>query len=68
MACLAFTDLGVSLVSFQGGTIILRGYGCSRCGNGFWTEDDKVRRLPAGEHPCPHCGQLSYVGDAEEQP
>jgi DNA-directed RNA polymerase subunit RPC12/RpoP len=48
--------------SFQGGTILLRYYGCRNCGNAFWTEDDRVRALVAGTlHPCPHCGIQSEV-------
>lgn len=57
-----FSDLGViGPVHFQGGMIFLRGHGCRNCGHGFWTEGDPARILPPGEHPCPHCGQLSEV-------
>jgi hypothetical protein len=49
------------LVAFQGGTIILRYYGCRNCGHAFWTEDDPARRLPAGSHPCPYCHLESEV-------
>ena len=49
------------LVRLQGGVVILRPYGCTYCGQAFWTEDDPVRRLPPGLHPCPHCGRESLV-------
>jgi predicted Zn-ribbon and HTH transcriptional regulator len=48
-------------VQLQGGIVILRPYGCTRCGNAFWTEDDPVRRLPPGRHPCPYCHEESRV-------
>jgi ribosomal protein S27AE len=52
-----FDDLGVDLMRFQGGTVVLRTYGCSRCGKIFWVEDDE--KLKAGAHNCPHCGALN---------
>lgn len=61
-----FSDLGDMLVSFQGGHILLRGFGCGGCGNGHWAEDDPARRRPAGMVVnCPHCGRLTRIGDAD---
>jgi hypothetical protein len=59
----SFTDLGdAGPVRFQGGIIVLQGNGCSGCGNGFWTEADRARRLTTGAvHHCPHCGQRREV-------
>jgi hypothetical protein len=63
-----FSDLGASLVSFQGGTIILRGFGCGRCGNGHWAEDDPARRRPVGTAvACPHCGKPSVLPEVPER-
>jgi ribosomal protein S27AE len=60
-----FGNLGTIGANFQGGFIVLQGYGCGRCGNGFWTEADDARRLPGGSlHPCPHCGEPSLIDDA----
>lgn len=58
-----FSDLGeVGPVHFQGGVIFLQGNGCPGCGNGFWTEADRKRRLDTGSvHPCPHCGERREV-------
>jgi hypothetical protein len=54
----------VGPVRFQGGVIFLHGYGCTHCGNGFWTEHDDKRRLsPGALHPCPHCAAESVVPD-----
>jgi DNA-directed RNA polymerase subunit RPC12/RpoP len=53
----------VGPVRFQGGVILLRGYGCRNCGNAFWVEDDDKRRLPPGAHSCPHCGVKSVVAE-----
>ncbi|HUR86940.1 MAG TPA: hypothetical protein VMY78_16525 [Solirubrobacteraceae bacterium] len=59
---LAFGDLGKIGAQFQGGFIVLQGYGCTGCGGGFWTEADDSRRLaPGAIHPCPHCGQRREV-------
>jgi hypothetical protein len=65
-----FGDLGGTEpqhVAFQGGIVFLRPYGCHNCGQGFWVEDDPVRRLAPGLHPCPHCGIESEVVDAADQ-
>jgi hypothetical protein len=57
-----FGKLGSSPTSFQGGFIVLVGFGCRNCGNGFWTEGDDKRILsPGSVHPCPHCGDYSKV-------
>ena len=62
MAADEFTDLGTAGITFQGGFVVLRGYGCPGCGHGFWTEDDPDRKLAntvderSGADPtCPHC-------------
>lgn len=54
-----FSDLGQIGANFQGGFIVLQGYGCPGCGNGFWAEADSQRRLEAAQHACrcPHCGE-----------
>ncbi len=64
-----FGDLGgqpvVGPVHFQGGVIFLRGYGCTRCGNAHWTEDDTTRRhMPGDTITCPHCDKPSVVPPA----
>lgn len=58
-----FTNLGeVGPVHFQGGIIFLQGHGCPGCGNGFWTEADRKRRLLVGEETCcPHCHDVRKV-------
>jgi hypothetical protein len=58
-----FTNLGgTHPVFFQGGYIVLQGNGCPGCGNGFWTESDRDRRLATGSvHHCPHCGEEREV-------
>lgn len=48
-------------IRFQGGVVVLTPYGCTYCGGGFWTENDRNRRLGPGLHPCPHCGEHSQV-------
>ncbi len=57
-----FATAPATITSWQGGTIVLRYYGCHNCGNAFWTEDDRARALiPGTLHPCPHCGIESLV-------
>ncbi len=58
-----FSDLGeIGPVVFQGGVIFLQGNGCPGCGNGFWTEADRGRRLTTGDvHHCPHCGERRAI-------
>lgn len=49
------TDLGETLAPFQGGTIVLAGHGCPRCGHGFWTENDPARHVDPDDLVCPRC-------------
>jgi hypothetical protein len=61
-----FSDLGDSLVSFQGGVIILRGFGCGRCGHAHWAEDDPARRRPAGAViACTRCSELAKLPEVD---
>lgn len=59
-----FTRLGTAMANFQGGGVLFRGYGCSQCGQAFWTESGPHRELDPGRVvPCPHCSLKSTVPD-----
>lgn len=48
---------GCGPISWEGGVVFLRYYGCGACGNAHWTEDDAKRsHRPGSVIACPHCG------------
>lgn len=58
-----FAELGILIASFQGGHIILEGFGCPSCGKGFWVEgaDHKIENGSLCSCPNPKCSALRLV-------
>lgn len=54
--------IGVTLASWQGGSIILGGFGCPTCGGGFFVETDVARAPRPGTRLwCPRCGTAATI-------
>lgn len=48
--------LGTHLAKLHGGVVVLEGFGCSSCGEGFWVEANSP--IPDNrEFHCPTCGK-----------